>query len=496
MKKLTRAVLYVFGALLGLFAVVLLGVNLYVQSRGTHARIEEELSRRLGTTLRIERISVTPWWGLKLRGITIPQSDATMDREFLRADTFRLRIRFASLFARELVIKEIALVHPTIVWAQNKEGKWRIPGSPPNEPLAAGGEEPHVEATNTPAVEPAANQTPASEPTTTAFTPEVRRVLLTNGNFHFLDAKQRPVAAFEGIRFRSGFRSTTELSGNASIARISLRNRFFLQDLNSPLKYDPASLEFSAIRANAGGGEISGQFLMQPSQPGSPFSATVNFHDVQADRLITDAGGPKGMLQGRLEGTLDASGKTSDSNALTGAGEIYLRDGQLRQYALLVALGQLLEMDELAQLQFEEAHVKYHITPGLVSVDELLLRSANIRLAAHGTIDFDGHLRLDSQLAINERIKSQLFHAMQANFHSTDEPNFAAVDFNISGTVDKPKTNLMNKLVGPDLKDIGGLIGGFLGRGRSKRERRATNPEAAVSPAPENGTDAQPAGTP
>src|SRR3954467_10447434 len=103
---------------------------MYVQSRGTQARIQQELSQRLGTTLRIRRISVTPWAGLKLTGITIPQSQPGIPSDFLTAKTFRLRIRFGSLFAQHLVIKEISLINPEVVWAQNAEGKWRLPVAP------------------------------------------------------------------------------------------------------------------------------------------------------------------------------------------------------------------------------------------------------------------------------------------------------------------------------------------------------------------------------
>ena len=188
MKKIGRVVLYGLGAVLAFLAALLLAVNLYVQSQGTQARIEDELSRRLGTTLRIQRISVTPWWGLKLRGITIPQSDAAISRDFLHADTFRLRIRFMSLFARELVIKEILLVNPTVVWAQNKDGKWRIPSAATVEeqPPAATTESSPAPA---PAIAEAASPAPAavtaSPSSSSSFTPEVRRVTLSNGNFHF-----------------------------------------------------------------------------------------------------------------------------------------------------------------------------------------------------------------------------------------------------------------------------------------------------------------------
>ena len=127
MQKLRRLAVIALGALIGLGAVVLLGVNLYVQSQGAQAKIQQELSRSLGVPLKIRSMSVTPWGGLELSGITIPQTGSVGPKDFLEARTFRLRVRFLSLFSRRLVIKEVSLVGPRVVWPQNTEGKWRLP---------------------------------------------------------------------------------------------------------------------------------------------------------------------------------------------------------------------------------------------------------------------------------------------------------------------------------------------------------------------------------
>src|SRR6478672_13938993 len=117
------------GALIGLGAVVLLGVNLYVQSQGAQGKIQQELTRSLGVPLTLRSMSVTPWGGLELSGITIPQTVPVGPKDFLKARTFRLRVRFLSLFSRRLVIKEVSLIEPNVVWPQNAEGKWRLPSS-------------------------------------------------------------------------------------------------------------------------------------------------------------------------------------------------------------------------------------------------------------------------------------------------------------------------------------------------------------------------------
>ncbi|MEY2481355.1 MAG: hypothetical protein QOI04_2282 [Verrucomicrobiota bacterium] len=490
--------------------VVVIGANLYVQSQGTQARIQQELSQRLGTTLRIRRISVTPWWGLKLSGITIPQTDPAMSGDFLEAKAFRLRIRFMSLFAKQLLIKEISLIDPTVVWAQNGDGKWRIPS---HEQPTTG----RTESAKSASAPPSTRQTERSpaeiNPSRTEddqatrknetekaapVVPEIKKVGVTGGNFRFVDVTGKIVARFDGVDFRSSLRHSAELRGTVQIAKTSLRDRFFLEKLQSPIQYGPTELDFSKISARAGGGQILGQFSMRPEEVDSPFTVHITFRDVQADRIVSDAGGPIGVVQGRLEGNFDAAGKTADANALDGKGEIFLRDGQVQRYSLLVALGQLLQIDELAQLHLEQAQVKYHLSTGLVTVDELLLRSANIRLMAHGTITFAGKLHLESQLAVNDKIRAQLFRAIRENFQPTDDPQFAAVDFQISGTVDRPKTNLMDKVVGRDLKDLGSAIKSFLGGGeKSERKKKARPAEESATaptprPTPEAGASASP----
>ncbi|MEP6778137.1 MAG: AsmA-like C-terminal region-containing protein [Chthoniobacterales bacterium] len=505
MKRITRALLIFAGAILALAAVIVIAVNLYVQSQATQLRIEQELSQRLGTPLRIKRMSVTPWGGLELSGITIPQTTPGVAGKFLEAQTFRLRIHFPSLFSRRLVVKEISLINPIVNWAQNDDGKWRLPSSLPEggaarQPVNAQARQPHApvstpstapetaETAGAPGVAPTVsplatnNGAPPQNPSGGSFVPEIRRVNLAGGRFHFYDQKAHVVAMFDNVTFRSNFRDTAAVRGNISIGKTSLRDRFFLEQLKSPLEYGPTQLDFSKITARAAGGEISGRFTMHPETEDSPFAVAVVFNALQADRLVAEAGGSPGVITGRVEGRLDASGKTADANALSGTGEIFLRDGEVRQYSILVALGQLTQIQELQQLHLDQAHVKYHIDPGTVTVDELLLRSPNIRLSATGTISFDGELRMDAQFALNEKIRRQLFRAIRDNFQPIEESGYSAINFQISGTIDRPRTDLMEKLVGRDLKDIGSAIKSLLG-GMSERSKKKRRPEQSAAPA-------------
>jgi hypothetical protein len=501
-QKLLRLILLVLGALIALVAVLLVGVNLYVQSQGTQAKIRHELSRSLGVPLEIRSMSVTPWGGLELSGITIPQTSPVGSKHFLEANTFQLRVRFLSLFSRRLVIKEVSLIEPRVIWPQNAEGKWRLPSVQKPRPHAVSKKQ--VTSTPQPESEPKFVQTTASsralatspspssnvrssgeprgpEPRLTVA-PEVRRVSVKDGDFTFLDHTGRLIASFTGVDFRTKIRSTLALHGDAKVARISLRNRFFLNQLRSPLRYEPDVLELSKISARVANGNVNGYFAIQTEAEDSPFTTRVSFHDVLADRIVEDAGGPKGMVKGKLEGSFQASGKTGDPESLIGKGEIFLRDGRVEQYRLLVLLGQILQIEELQELHLERADAKYHLSPGLVTIDELVLRSPNVWLTASGTVGFDGKLRLNSQLAINDRIRSQLFRAIRDNFHPIDEPGYSAIEFQVGGTVDRPSTNLVERLVG---RDISSMLNSFFGgkKDRSKKKKKTVE-KTIVAPSP------------
>jgi hypothetical protein len=389
-------------------------------------------------------------------------------------------------------------VNPEVVGAQNAEGKWRLPtmpapsAPPPPKATAASATVAAAESSAAPPPEEkivaqnvVAPAPPQVERKPAPFTPEVERVSVTRARFRFLDQKLKDVATFEEVDFHSSFRTATDLRGNVTITKTSLRDHFFLQELQSPLHYDSTELDFSQITARAGDGQITGRFTIQPQAADSPFTVDIRFKDVLADKVITEAGGLPGTVTGKLEGHLGASGKTADPDALAGSGEIILRDGQVRQYSLLTALGQLLQIQELQQLRLDQAEVKYHINPGVVTIDELVFRSQNIRLTATGTVSFEGKLQLESQLAVNEKMRSQLFRAIRDNFKPIDDPGYTAVSFQVSGTVGRPKTNLMDKLIGRDLKDLSSVITDLIGGGRSeKKKKKAADQPAAAAPTP------------
>jgi hypothetical protein len=130
----------------------------------------------------------------------------------------------------------------------------------------------------------------------------------------------------------------------------------------------------------------------------------------------------------------------------------------------------------------------------VVTIDEMVFRSENIRLSATGMVSFDGKLQLESQLAVNEKVRNQLFRAIRDNFKPIDEPGYTALNFEVGGTVGRPKTNLMDKLIGRDLKDLSSVITGLIGGGKSEKKKKSSEPAATSLASPTAAPS--PSGTP
>ncbi len=509
MRRTLRVLTIAAGIVFALCTVALIALNLYVQSVGAQAQIQQELSQKLGLPVRIGSISITPWGGLTLRGISIADGAHTEGVDFIAAKSFELHAAISSLLSGNLVIRKVALVSPSVTWPQDENGRWRLPvATAKSEPspgasspaaaesptVAEAGPVPSAEAVETP-VGPAPSQTQAPQPSTALepvapkvvrhITPDVQRVAIRDGTFRFLDHHNVLVAAFEGVDLQANVRDQVSLHGVVHIDRLSAHDRFFLQNIRSPVKYAPDSFELPRISGRAAGGEVNGSLALQPQSEKSPFHATVHFRGLKADDIVSDAGGGRGVLTGQLEGNLDLSGRTAELNDLSGMGDIVLHDGQLQQYSVLVALGQILQIEELTQLYLDQAEAKYHISDGSVNIDALTLRSPNLRLSATGAINFNGKLHLNAELAINEKVRSQLFRAIRENFQPTTEPGYSAIDFQISGTLDRPRTNLVEQVVGQNLRD---LVNGFLGGKKQDKKKHpsrdgATPPDGSSSPA-------------
>ena len=145
------------------------------------------------------------------------------------------------------------------------------------------------------------------------------------------------------------------------------------------------------------------------------------------------------------------------------------------------------------RLDLQQASADFRVGEGKVYVDELLLRSPNLKLIARGEVRLDSTLKLGARLVINERISRQLPAFVETNFQAGDEPGTRYIDFAVTGTLAKPKTDLLDRILGKKIqKEVGSIFQNIFG-GKRKPEKKEKEKKPKSSPAPSASPTSSPA---
>ena len=270
MKKVSKAILAIFAVVFLLIVLGLLGINLYIQSPGTQARIQDELSRALQLPLKITNTSLTPWSDLRIHGITVP----TEKGAFLEAEIFRAYYRFLPLLRGRLEITEISVENPKIHWVQDADGKWTLPMLP-KAPKVAEEEKPRLEKKK------GAN-----------FEVTVARFLVKNGSVEFVDKDNKTVGVLNEVSMDYTGLTPELVDGVAKIGHASW-DAIALENIHAPFSYSPGpkgNFTLPELSATFAGGKAHGYFHAWPEAAKAPFDVSLKFDDVSLDRTGHAAG--------------------------------------------------------------------------------------------------------------------------------------------------------------------------------------------------------------
>ena len=458
MKKVSKAILIALGIILVAVAAAVLGVNLYIQSSGTQARIQRGLGRALHTPVKIAGLSFMPWTGLRLTGIT--GQDATGDN-ILQISKVSARIPLWKLVSRPLVVKELSVDGAKITWNETPEGKWRLPLQTPEAGIETPNEPPTAAQEATPgqtpppsppkppaAVEPVPPPQAAAKP----FPVNINRFVLRGASFDFRDKNRKSIVMAEGINLLSTYPTVEAVNGSAFVYQISVQNLFFIRGYQTEFSYSPEDLSLFNTRCEIAGGAAVGSLNVKTAEPEFPFNLDTKFSNIQVERLLADAGIHAVDATGSLGGFLHLQGNLRNSMAATGNGQVVVTNGHVSDWDLFRQIGMVLHSEKLQQFDVDEARADYHLADGKVFVDEVALKASDLSLAGQGPIDLtDGAISLKCRLTIGGDITRQIPEFLMENFGRDDVAHTRFVDFDVYGTVSKPKTNLL-KLIGNNIE--------------------------------------------
>lgn len=488
-------------SLLVLAGLLLLLVNLYVQSAGVQGRLHRELGAALRMPVEIRKTTFTPWDGLRIDGIRAAPADGG-EGVRLSAESFRARLAFWPLISeRRFVVRDVLFDRPALAWTQTPEGHWRWPSvqlslsdTAQDDSSVVAGEDVN-NATGSSDDPDSADPAPPAEAAPPAVTREektsvarshglpiplaVRDFRVRNGRLEFRDRFGTPVGRFENVDAEGALVAPDrgQSKGNIRLARAAwgaggTGDALAVDRFAAPFSYDGETLRLPNGRGKLAGGDVHLDGSLRPLEPGTPFETHGELTGVPLDVLLRRAGLRLDLAAGQLAGNFSLAGLAAQQDTHVGQGQLSLTGGELRGVPLLSTLGEALGIEDLRRLQLDDAHANCRLTGPDLHLDSLVLAARNLRVEAQGDAQLDragsrgpNGLDMRGRLILNRAITRQLPQFVENNLTPVpDSPDGARyLDFRVAGPVNNPHTDLLDRALGK--QSLRGMLEGFFGGG-------------------------------
>ena len=123
-----KKLLVIAGVVIGLIAVVIIGLTLYVksylQSDKLKALIIPKVEQATGRKVNIDAINVSIFSGISVLGIHLKETDGAKD--FVAAREFVLKYDLMPLLSKKLVINSVQLVDPSLYVMRDENGRFNF----------------------------------------------------------------------------------------------------------------------------------------------------------------------------------------------------------------------------------------------------------------------------------------------------------------------------------------------------------------------------------
>lgn len=461
MRGVVRSGLVVFVIVVVAVTGAVLAFNLHLQSAGMQAELREGARRVIGLPLSVRSTFYTPWDGIRLRGLVVPD----MENEgvnFIEASEFQIVFRLLPLLRREFVVSKLALKEAVLTWRQNPSGQWRLPVSPDEAVPMAAGTPPAVAAEPSPTpVGELAEATPEEE-AAAAFTVRVDAMELQRSQILFENRDGWPLLDAGGVSATATLTDGGNAKGEAVIPEAVLAGLLVARDLRSGFELKDGLLTFPDISGDVAGGRLSGNGSIAARTEGSPYDWSLRLDGFQlsALRLPVSFGGT--TFNGELSAEFFLQGRNAPQRQVRGRSEIVIAGAKMVPSAYLQGLGQLLGIRELQGMTFSEARATLRIEDDFIHVEPLRLRSEELVIEMAGPVTRTGALDLKAKLYLSPPVAARLAAVTQRALPPASDPSlqgYGEVEFSVGGTLEAPQSDLASRLLGGG---VAGQVGDFL----------------------------------
>jgi hypothetical protein len=446
-KRIFQATLILAGAMAGLMALGLLAINLYVQSPDTQLRLRQIVSDNLGYPISIFRITFTPWNGFHLQDVSI--QDPSLDCPILKAQDLWIQCNYLPLLRRKLIVRQVCLSGAEI----------RIPTVTrpdaviEDRPAAQPARQTHSTTESQPPPEQLAKMArpekilAGQKGVPQNFWVEIRKFKIRHGTVYILGARGVPAVTLREVE---GSMQTHkgEYIGKVRISCAAISDSINVDDISSPVKCCSGALDLENITAQISGGEIHGSFHADLTNSELPYRMHLQVTGVKINEIVNRAGGILDRAHGTLQGNLQLAGYMRDPSLATGDGSLEIKTGYLDQHPMMKELGRWTQIDELQRLDLQKALSKFSVVGQDIKVDSLKLISKNCEVNLWGTVESAQKLDLNGRLTVSQFLSQKIPNELEENFAKSQDGESRYLDFQVTGSVLKPQTDLFDRIIG------------------------------------------------
>ncbi len=306
-----------------------------------------------------------------------------------------------------------------------------------------------------------------------------RSIEVSNAGVDWMKANGSIRTQLEGIGFKYKETGVGEGLGELKVQRGMWQEFLAVDSLEAKMSLKGDLLSVSDFAANCGGGRLAGSASLQ-FDTAAPFKMKVSAEGVDLESMSREL--PSLRISGKAAANLELEGLLEEQSSWVGLGEVTVNDGMFKGLALLQMLGQVFQAQELVNLKARKAHSKIRIARRKVALEGLHIDAGDVQLSAPGEVDFKRALSLQAQISIPENmIRGKALQLFDKRFSPPDAGGRRSLAFHVSGSLEKPRTDLVEKLVGDNLGEIvGGALGGVFEQflGGLLKPRKASKTEA------------------
>ena len=190
-------------------------------------------------------------------------------------------------------------------------------------------------------------------------------------------------------------------------------------NVRGPLAMDASGVRFGVAAANANdpkgpqriSGRLAGGSLLVDGRVESgdqgTFSVTAALEESDLERLAGEAIGSSQKYTGKVFGSIEINGTRAGTHALSGRGEMRLRDADLYELPLIVSTLKILRIKAPDRKAFSSSVIDFRIEGPHAYFDNIELSGDAISLVGMGEMDFDTNLNMTFRSIVGDS-ESQL----------------------------------------------------------------------------------------